>query len=99
MLFFFVLIESFSYKKRKTTKYEKMITCWRNFYKSDKIYNSKSEFLEKKKEQVMRKNRGITLIALVITIIVLLILAGVSIASLMGENGILRKSDEGKRRN
>ena len=47
----------------------------------------------------MRKNRGITLIALVITIIVLLILAGVSIASLMGENGILRKSDKGKRRN
>lgn len=34
----------------------------------------------------INKNRGITLIALVITIIVLLILAGVSIAMLTGEN-------------
>ena len=33
-----------------------------------------------------RKNKGITLIALVITIIVLLILAGVTIASLSGDN-------------
>ena len=37
----------------------------------------------------MRNQRGITLIALVITIIVLLILAGVSIAMLTGDNGIL----------
>ncbi len=36
-------------------------------------------------------NKGITLIALVITIIVLLILAGVSIATLTGGNGILNK--------
>ncbi len=34
----------------------------------------------------LKKNRGITLIVLVITIIVLLILAGVSIAMLTGEN-------------
>ena len=34
----------------------------------------------------IRKNKGITLIALVITIIVLLILAGVSIAMLTGDN-------------
>lgn len=40
----------------------------------------------------MRNQKGITLIALVITIIVLLILAGVSIAMLTGENGILTKS-------
>lgn len=39
----------------------------------------------------MKKQKGITLIALVITIIVLLILAGISIATLTGENGILRK--------
>ena len=38
------------------------------------------------------KNGGITLIALVITIIVLLILAGVTIATLMGDNGILNKA-------
>ena len=40
------------------------------------------------------KNKGITLIALVITIIVLLILAGISIAMLTGENGILTKATE-----
>ena len=44
----------------------------------------------------MKKNKGITLIALVITIIVLLILAGVAIAMLSGENGILRKAAEAK---
>ena len=37
-------------------------------------------------------NKGITLIALVITIIVLLILAGVSIATLTGQNGVLIKA-------
>ncbi len=43
----------------------------------------------------MRNNqKGITLIALVITIIVLLILAGVSIAMLTGENGILSRARE-----
>ena len=43
-----------------------------------------------------RESRGITLIALVITIIVLLILAGVAIATLTGENGILTKANEAK---
>lgn len=41
-------------------------------------------------------NKGITLIALVITIIVLLILAGVSIAMLTGENGILKQANTTK---
>ena len=40
--------------------------------------------------------KGITLIALVITIIVLLILAGVSIAMLTGENGILNQAAKAK---
>ena len=40
----------------------------------------------------MTNNKGITLIALVITIIVLLILAGVSIAMLTGQNGILTRA-------
>ena len=44
----------------------------------------------------MKNNKGITLIALVITIIVLLILVGVSIAMLTGDNGILTKSTESK---
>ena len=42
----------------------------------------------------MKKENGITLIALVITIIVLLILAGISIAMLTGDNGILNKATE-----
>ena len=44
-----------------------------------------------------KANNGITLIALVITIIVLLILAGVTIATLMGDNGILTKANDAKR--
>ncbi len=42
----------------------------------------------------MKQNKGITLIALVITIIVLLILAGVTISTLTGENGILTRASE-----
>lgn len=42
------------------------------------------------------KNKGITLIALVITIIVLLILAAISIATLTGNNGILTRANEAK---
>ena len=44
----------------------------------------------------MTNNKGITLIALVITIIVLLILAGVSIAMLTGDNGILTQAGNAK---
>ena len=43
-----------------------------------------------------KTNKGITLIALVVTIIVLLILAGVSIATLTGENGILTQVNKSK---
>ena len=38
------------------------------------------------------QEKGITLIALVVTIIVLLILAGISIAMLTGQNGILNRA-------
>lgn len=38
------------------------------------------------------ENKGITLIALIISIIVLLILAGVSLSALIGENGILNQA-------
>lgn len=47
----------------------------------------------------MKNNKGITLIALVITIIVLLILAGVAIAMLSGENGILTRASDSKAAN
>ena len=43
-----------------------------------------------------RKEGGITLIALVLTIIVLLILAGVSIATLTGPNGLLTRANDAK---
>ena len=44
----------------------------------------------------MKKNSGITLVALVVTIIVLLILAGITIAMLTGENGIINKAFQAK---
>ena len=44
----------------------------------------------------MRKEKGITLIALVVTIVVLLILAGVSISMLTGENGIVEQASKAK---
>ncbi|MBR3152527.1 MAG: hypothetical protein IKF52_02830 [Clostridia bacterium] len=44
----------------------------------------------------MKKNSGITLVALIITIIVLLILAGVTIAMVVGDNGILNRTNEAK---
>lgn len=50
-------------------------------------------------KQLRKNNHGeqaITLISLVITIIVLLILAGVTIITLTGENGILKNSQEAK---
>ncbi len=43
-----------------------------------------------------QKERGITLIALVVTIIVLIILAGVSINMLVGDNGIIPQTQTGK---
>ena len=56
----------------------------------------KKQTFEMKK--IIKKNNGITLIALVITIIVLLILAGVTIATLTGENGILTRASEAAQR-
>lgn len=44
----------------------------------------------------MNQPKGITLIALVITIILLLILAGITIVTLTGENGILNKASIAK---
>ena len=52
--------------------------------------------MKKLKEELKYGNKGITLISLVVTIIVLLILAGVTIATLTGDNGILTKASESK---
>lgn len=41
---------------------------------------------------MLKANKGITLVALIITIIVLLILAGVSISMVLGDNGLINKT-------
>lgn len=51
---------------------------------------------KQKKVSEMKVDKGITLIALVITIIVLLILAGVTIVTLTGDNGILTHAKQAK---
>ena len=45
---------------------------------------------------MLKRNKGITLIALVITVIVLIILAGVAISMLSGDNGLLTKAAEAR---
>lgn len=44
----------------------------------------------------IRSTKGITLISLVVTIIILLILAGVTIATLMGDNGLIKRAQDAK---
>ena len=44
----------------------------------------------------LRKNNGITLIALIVTIIILIILAGISIGTLTGDNGIIKQAQTAK---
>ena len=46
---------------------------------------------ENEEKNIVKKQTGITLIALIITIIILLIRAGISITMLTGNNGILLK--------
>ena len=47
-----------------------------------------------RKKYLLKQNIGITLIALVVTIVVLIILATISINGVLGENGIIRKASE-----
>lgn len=48
---------------------------------------------------IRKKQQGITLIALAVTIIVMLILAGVTIAALTSENGIINQANTAKETN
>ncbi len=50
----------------------------------------------KHKERRIQENKGITLIALVVTIVVLIILATVSINAVLGQNGIIKKAKQAK---
>ena len=63
------------------------------------IKNNKENEEKNVVKNIAKKQTGITLIALVITIIVLLILAGVSIATLTGNNGILTQANTAKENN
>ena len=62
--------------------------------KKEKIRKEKENQRTTKNMNLINNSKGITLIALVITIIVLLILAGVTINLTMGENGIFRTAQE-----
>ena len=56
-------------------------------------------YLEKSRSKNLSKQKGITLIALVVTIVVLLILAGTAIAMLTGDDGIIKNAQLGKEEN
>ena len=45
---------------------------------------------------MLKGQKGITLVALVVTIIVLIILAGISISLILGDNGIITKAKEAR---
>ena len=70
--------------------------CYKiNMYKywKNKQNKTKGEIFMK-----LQKEKGITLVALVVTIVVLLILAGVSINLVLGENGLITQAQEAKRK-
>ena len=46
--------------------------------------------------KLLKKNKGITLVALVITIVILIILAVISINAVFGENGLIKRAEEAK---
>ena len=89
-------------KKLLLNKAKNKIDSFNDLYKlqkkEDGWLNSRQS-INMKKELVKKgskTNKGVTLIALVITIIVLLILAGVSIATLFGDNGILNRANDSR---
>ena len=63
-----------------------------NLEKDDRESEGRQKILLYEKQQ----NTGITLIALVVTLVVLLILAGITIVYLMGDNGIIQKASDSK---
>lgn len=53
---------------------------------------TEKEQIESKK----RREKGITLIALIVTIVILLILAGIGIGTLSGDNGLINQTRRSK---
>ena len=52
--------------------------------------------MKSKIKEILKRQKGITLVALVITIVILIILATVSINAIFGENGLVTKAQEAK---
>ena len=52
--------------------------------------------IDSKVKEKQRNSQGITLIALVVTIVILIILATISISALFGENGLIKKAQEAR---
>lgn len=72
------------------------ISCKKNeMNKKDYKENTNVKHSERRNKKMNKnRNNGITLIALIITIIVLLILAGITVSMLTGDNGLLNKTSE-----
>ena len=66
---------------RENTKYKNKISC---------------NLMYTKSEKKLKEPNGITLMALAVTIVILIILAGISIGVLTGENGLLKKAINAK---
>ena len=64
---------------------------------ANKLNKKKSKINLQRTSKMYNKERGITLIALVITIIILIILATVTITLVFGEGGLIQRAQEGKR--
>lgn len=53
--------------------------------------------MKKSKKQLIKNAKGITLVALVVTIVILLILAGVTITMTLGENGLFTRAQAARK--
>ena len=65
-------------------------------YSKNYNFNSNKDKIKDKIKKIKTNNSGITIVALVVTIIVLLILAGITIGTITGDNGIIDKAQEAK---
>ena len=67
-----------------------------NVLKQNLLLQISSKSTKKLSKNQVTNQSGITLIALVVTIVVLLILAGITIALVFGQNGVIKKAQESK---
>ena len=58
--------------------------------------NKEKEMRITKENKKLKTNRGITVLALTITIIILLILSGITIVGITGENGLIQNAGKAK---